>query len=161
MAEDVRVRKLLAEVRADRQALDVWRSTIDDALPRAPWEPGSETLLAVAVALHHWYGAAEAAFERITRTFEGTPERSERWHQSLLDAVTLDIPEVRPAVISAAIARDLRRLLGFRHFFRHAYAIPFDPGELERLARVLAQIHGRLAGELDGFEAVLHRSLQA
>lgn len=74
----------------------------------------------VAVALHHAYGAVEAALARTARTLEGdVPERPDR-HQALLEPMGLELEGIRPAVLSSDSQERLRRLLAFRRFFRHA-----------------------------------------
>jgi hypothetical protein len=93
-------------------------STIDEGL-----------LARAAVALHHAYGAVEAALARIARTF-GTQPSGTNWHRSLLETMALEVPGVRPAVVSQEALPDLRELLGFRHFFRHAYQVQLDAGRL-------------------------------
>ena len=94
---------------------------------------GCATLAQAAVALHHAYGALESALTRIARAIDdGLPEVPE-WHQALLHVMSLPIESVRPAVLASETYALLQRLLGFRHFFRHAYAIEFDGARLEDL----------------------------
>ena len=62
---------------------------------------------------------------------------------------------VRPAVLRAETARALAPLLGFRHFFRHAYAVSFDPRRLERVAADLLEAHALLERDLTVLEGVL------
>lgn len=40
--------------------------------------------------------------------------------------MTLEIADVRPALLSAETAQLLQELRAFRHFFRHAYAADLD-----------------------------------
>lgn len=47
--------------------------------------------------------------------------------------MALDIEAVRPRVLSNDSLRGLRRLLAFRHFFRHAYAVSLEAPKLEIL----------------------------
>lgn len=49
--------------------------------------------------------------------------------------MALQIEQVRPAVISPESRDLLQRLLGFRHFFRHAYAVDLDGNRLDLLRR--------------------------
>jgi len=46
-------------------------------------------------------------------------------------------------------------VLGFRHFFRHAYAVAFDPARLEGVARDALSARAQLALDLDRFEVIL------
>jgi len=65
------------------------------------------------------------------------------------------IPDTRPAVLSRETIRDLRELLSFRHFMRHAYAVELESERLEDLANALALVDSRLAADLDVFERLL------
>ncbi len=154
------LRALLAEIRADRLALDHHRAAVDTTLVTAPWPAGDPLLSVVAVSIHHYYCGVEAIFERVARRFEGLPA-GQRWHRDLLDAMQLNIDGVRPALISRELRSDLGQLLGFRHFFRHAYAVAFDPSRLEDTARILSRAHRPLGAALDAFDATLRAALAA
>jgi hypothetical protein len=67
----------------------------------------------------------------------------------------LELPGVRPAVLSRASVDALRRLLGFRHFFRHAYAVELDPVQLDALRREALALAPRLVSELDRLDVFL------
>jgi len=124
------IQRLRAELGSD---LDAFRARVAElqALGTGPGTPDAWCALA-AVALHHAYGAVEAALTRVAKCFEGVPGGAE-WHQELLSSMALDIDTVRPAVLSAASVAQLRKLLAFRHFFRHAYAAAWDPEQLRAL----------------------------
>jgi hypothetical protein len=146
---------LTQEIRVDREALDRHAAVLRDTLERAPWPEGSPTISVVAVAVHHYYGAAESIFERVARCFEGPPERSDRWHQDLLERMTLPLEDVRPAILRRDTARALAPVLGFRHFFRHAYAVSFDPRRLVLAAEDVLRAHELMRDDLDALEKTL------
>jgi len=50
---------------------------------------------------------------------------------------------------------DLKELLGFRHFMRHAYAVTLKPARLSELSELLTALYPRRAAELRAFEARL------
>lgn len=152
---DAAIAVLLEEVRADRAAVEQHARTLRAQLASAPWAEGAATLAVVAIAAHHFYGAAESIFERIARAFEGVPERSDRWHQDLLSRMTLAIDGVRPALLRPETARALAPLLGFRHFFRHAYAVPLDPRRLQLTAEDALRATELLLADLEELERVL------
>jgi hypothetical protein len=116
-------------------------------------------LARAAVALHHGYGALEAALARIAKVFETEPSGA-NWHRSLLETMAMDVPEIRPAVISAEAVPALRELLAFRYFFRHACSVPLDPARLTALRRRAVEASAILDGDfarLDGWLAELAR----
>ncbi|MDY0003355.1 MAG: hypothetical protein RBU30_18800 [Polyangia bacterium] len=132
-----RLIKLRQEIRADLDAFSGHVEAVRSALGRGALAEDDPMLAVIAVALHHAYGAVESALERIARAFEGKPEPTERWHQELLDQMSLDLPGVRPLVIRPETRRSLALILAFRHFFRHAYAVPLDPVRIAQTGQAL------------------------
>jgi len=112
-------------------------------------------LYLVAVTIDHYYTAFEAVIERITRAFEGLPDHSDRWHKDLLEGACLELSDVRSAIIGRATYSPLLKLLEFRHFMRHAYAVELDPGQLLALSRELLSVHRMIASDLDVFTHAL------
>jgi len=155
MAEGARAAVLLAEIRADRAAIDAQSTVLERALTSVPWDAEAPTLAVVAVALHHFYSAAESVFERVARAFEGVPERGDRWHRDLLERMAMDLDGIRPGVLRRDTVIALLPVLGFRHFFRHAYAVAFDPARLEGVARDALSARTQLVLDLDRFEVIL------
>jgi hypothetical protein len=151
MGPDVRhtvatLTRLRRELSEDRQTMAARAAEIDEARPRLEERPWTSY---AALAVHGWYTALEAGLERAARTLDGDVPRGDRWHRDLLSQVTVEVPGVRPAVISRRLLPELLELLAFRHFFRHAYAVSFDPArvgtELDRLERIAPRIDAGLA----------------
>jgi hypothetical protein len=69
----------------------------------------------------------------------------------------LDVEGVRPAVFSPATIRVLRRLLGFRHFFRHAYAVELDADQLGILRGEILAAAPAILREIDALDSFLAR----
>jgi hypothetical protein len=150
---NARIQRLRAEVASDARAFDARVEEIA-ALPPLAGSARS-TLAQAAVALHHAYGAVEAALMRVARALEeGVPEGPD-WHQALLASMALDIQGVRPAVISAETLAHLQRLLGFRHFFRHSYAADWDAQRLEDLRVVAIAARPLVADDLRTLDRLL------
>ena len=77
--------------------------------------------LAVAVLLHHCYGALENVLERLLRVIDGVTPSGHLSHAALIEAAATPRPDVRPAILSPQTATRMHRLRAFRHAFRHAY----------------------------------------
>lgn len=105
----------------------------------------------LAVALHGYYGAAESFAMRVARTFDGGLPEGADWHRQLLDWMVRDLPEERPALLSKDAEDLLGRLLAFRHFFRHAYGVTLDLGELEAHGAAVLGADPTLRGDLQAF----------
>jgi len=151
-----RVQRLRAEVKSDRAAFEARVAELGGVDLSAA--ASSEADLArAALALHHAYSAVESLLVRVSRTIEGSLPEGADWHQALLDAMVLEIEGVRPRVLADQTARLLRRLLGFRHFLRHGYAVPLDRERLERLRSDALALAPRLAADLDSLDSLLQR----
>lgn len=151
-----RIQRLRAEVKSDREAFEARVSELSGLDLGAA--AGSEAELArAALALHHAYSAVEALLDRVSRTIEGSLPEGPDWHQALLDSMALEIDGIRPRVLADESLRLLRRLLAFRHFLRHAYAVPLDREQLARLHDDALALAPRLADDLDALDAFLHR----
>jgi len=148
-----RMQRLRAEIASDLQVF-AGRIEVLASLPKLAGA-GRSTLAEAAVALHHAYGAIESALSRIARAIDdGLPEGSD-WHQTLLHTMALAIDKVRPPVLRVETRTLLQRLLGFRHFFRHAYAIDLDGAHLDDLRACAQAALPLLSEDLDRFDEFL------
>lgn len=89
-------------------------------------------VIAVAYTLHNLYTAFEAYFLRVAKFFENNLDGG-GWHHQLIARMELDIPGIRPALLSADMAEGLDELRRFRHVFRNLYKSKLQP---ERVAWV-------------------------
>jgi hypothetical protein len=112
-------------------------------------------LYAAAALLETYYTGIEKALSRIA-TVIGTMPAGQGWHRQLLRDSTLDLPGVRPGVLSAAAETGLERFLGFRHRFRNLYLFDLDRELTLPLLReapaLWRQVHGELAVFADTME---------
>lgn len=151
-----RIQRLRAEAKSDRKAFEARVAELR-GLELSTAAASEADLARAALALHHAYSAVESLLERVARTVEGSLPEGPDWHQALLDAMVLEIESVRPRVLGEETARLLRRLLAFRHFLRHAYAVSLDRQRLERLRDDVLTLAPRLAVELDELDVFLQR----
>jgi len=118
--------------------------------------PDDPAVLALAaVALHGWYTGLETMLERIARQLDGDVPDGARWHRELITQLSVEVPGVRPAVLSTSMVAPLAELLSFRHFFRQAYGVVLDGALLADRLATLTRVAPGLAGSLDGFDAFL------
>jgi hypothetical protein len=73
----------------------------------------------------------------------------------------VEVPGLRPAVISSDAIAELHELRRFRHFFRNAYVLEFDAGLVRGHAERLERIHPRIGQTVDAFRVHLDRTLQS
>ena len=142
--EEVLVRRLAAEIESELAGLD----ELERELANAPRQDDSYSLRARGSILHDFYGGVERVFVRIASELNGGVPRAEQWHRELVRNMTLEIPEVRPAVLDPALAEALGAYLRFRHLFRNVYGSVIEAERLhpleERLPATLAAFRERI-----------------
>jgi hypothetical protein len=148
-----RVQRLRAELTSDLVTFERQLEKLRAVQLGPTADEGS--LTRAAVALHHGYCALEGAFLRIMRELgEGEPAGPD-WNMIVLVDMGLEIAEVRPAVLTMPTIASLRQLLGFRHFFRHAYAVDLDGERLAALQSTALTAAANVRHEIETFDAFL------
>jgi hypothetical protein len=147
-----RLRVLRADLEPDRAALGLLAARLArvTGAEGSSWPPEARAAT-IAVTLHGYYGAAESLMTRVARVLDGGMPEGPEWHRELLDRMSGPLEAVRPALLSPESRAALRRLLGFRHFFRHAYAVDLDDAELGGHAAAVIAAHARLDAEVRAF----------
>lgn len=143
---------LEAELRA--RLADVDRIADRVEARRAVFDERPEEVDSLAYQLHNLYGAFEQLFEVVARFFENRVAAA-GYHAGLMKRMQLDIPGVRPALLSESTAADLDELRRFRHLFRHAYSADLDPHKVRRLAAGTGSLRRAFARDFDQFLARL------
>jgi predicted transcriptional regulator len=134
-----RLRDLAIDQAVERQRLEALIASLEQLGDR--WQrhgADAERVDAAALRLQSLYTGIERCLLQIVRVLNGGSPEGADWHRRLLDRLTQPT-ERRPALLSAATARSLGQLLGFRHVVRHLYADDLDP----------LQVRQRLDGALD------------
>lgn len=109
----------------------------------------------VALNLHGFYSGIERIFTLIAETLDNSLPQGENWHVRLLEQMTRAVPNVRPAVISKSVCKQLDEYRGFRHVVRNVYTYHLDPRKLEKLVKASSGMFAQLAVELSAFIAFL------
>jgi hypothetical protein len=150
--------EIIAEVNSTLQAIErIYSDFIelkDTKLPELPRDKWSARL--VAGVLNEYYSCCESVFLKISQHFENHLAH-ERWHTDLLHKMGLEIPGLRPRVLSNAALVSLRELLGFRHFARHSAPVEYDWRKLEYLMTLLGEGHSALLADITKFKADLEK----
>ncbi len=137
------------DVRKDLEVLERLWDQLDTATPTA--DAGDEHLIAIAYRLHNIYSGCENIFRNITAAFENSIEADSGWHAKLVRRMTLDLSPLRPAVIDDEAAACLDEMRRFRHLFRSAYGIDFDPQRLELVLQQSRELRSIFAPQIERF----------
>ncbi|MBN1992886.1 MAG: hypothetical protein JW953_09280 [Anaerolineae bacterium] len=112
----------------------------------------------LALNLHSFYNGLERIFELIGRRLDLTFPSGERWHRDLLDQMGQQIPNVRPAVLSAETVEKLDEFLAFRHRVRNLYAFNLETERLYELLERLPDTWQRAKADLEIFNELLKQA---
>ena len=115
-----------AQVRA--QLLEI--AAIYDRIDERERVPGPAGLESLALQLHNLYSAAEGLFKMVAGAFENNVDAGAGFRTPLLRRMSVAVPGVRPAAVSAETLPPLDNLRRFRHVVRHAYSAEIDGRQL-------------------------------
>jgi hypothetical protein len=113
---------------------------------------------AAALNLHDFYTGLERIFRQIAVTVDRSTPAGQEWHRDLLKQMCLDIPGIRPAVLSPETCAALDEFMRFRHVVRNVYAFQLDGKRVAQLVQEAQALMKRIAAELEGFAAFLERA---
>ena len=152
-----RYRVLARRIQLELEELERTEATI-----QKHWQTARRTatdqdayLNSVALNLHSFYSALERIFELIALELDGGALGGDAWHTELLRQMSLDLPDVRPAVLRPDTAARLDEYRKFRHRIRNIYATNLDPDRMTPLVTGLPALWEAVRGELFVFAAFL------
>jgi hypothetical protein len=111
----------------------------------------SAYVYSVAFNLHSFYAGIERIFELIANEIDGGVMGGESWHNNLLRQMAVDLPGVRPAVLSTETAESLAEYLRFRHLIRNIYVFRLDVTRMAHLAQEIDAVWAKLQQEISHF----------
>ena len=115
-----------------------------------------ESRFVFAMRVQQFYTAIEDLLKQIAKSFENHIDTLSQFHKELLVRMNLDVPKMRPAVISHQSLLFLDKLRAFRHFIRHAYDCELDERELIVIQKKLQQEYQSLERDLQKFRSFVH-----
>jgi hypothetical protein len=141
--------KTAAKIRDEMQKLDRLYAEWQDIDPDL--KANSLILRGKASIFSDFYSGAERIFRRIADTINGGMPKGESWQQELLNDMKLDMPELRPAVISEKTYKLLLNFIAFRHKFRNIGLLNFDFEEMKKIEIKFPEAHTKFKADLEAF----------
>ena len=111
----------------------------------------------VALNLHGLYSGFERLFTQIAEIIDGNLPHGAEWHKLLLGQMKIEIPDIRPAVISIETGKFLDELRRFRHMVRNVYTHHIDPERLKELVEGSSKSFAQLNAEISAFAVFLEQ----
>ncbi len=152
MSEMLDLSVLVSQVQGSRTVLDridtYYEEFTSTRMNRS--SPSREDAIVLSEILVNYYTALETIFLRVSQAFENNLP-PDRWHAELLDRMTLEIPEVRPRVLSDACHSGLREIMRFRHFKRYYFEFDYDWDKLSFLEKKYLAARDCVQRDLESF----------
>lgn len=123
------------------------KKNIRSALPQGD----TFMLRAAGSILHDFYVAVENIFEIVAREIDEILPTDQTWHRKLLLQMVLEIPDVRPPLISKETASKLDEFRAFRHVFRNVYGFNLSADRIVDLLNKLPHTADCLEKEVYDF----------
>jgi hypothetical protein len=111
----------------------------------------------IALNLHDFYAALERIFHYIASHLEQSVPTDGEWHRELLRQMNVEVPGVRPTVLSVESVWALDEYLRFRHVVRNVYTFNFDPERIERLVGQIRPCFEQVRSDLLAFASFVER----
>ena len=105
----------------------------------------------VALNLHSFDSGVERIFREVALDVEGSLPEAADWHRRLLRQMTVEVPDVRPAMLSDATVKCLNEFCSFRHVVRNVYSFDLLPDRIEVLSNSLPRCFKQLQQDLKDF----------
>lgn len=158
--EATRLKLLETDVKVQWKLIEDIYSTIEERVRRGSL---SDIVLleSLAYQLHNLYNAIEDLFKIVANAFENSVAEMGRWHIELLRRMRLEIPGIRPALVSDELYPLLDRLRAFRHVFRHAYGTCLEEDQVQIVLARARAARPLLKRDLERFLNRLGASLES
>lgn len=105
----------------------------------------------IALNLHGVYTGIERIFEVIAKKIDQRFPTGDKWHRDLLEQMSVDIPNVRKAVITEETRLILDELRRFRHLVRSAYSFQLDEEKVLIIAHQIVNYYQIIINEIQLF----------
>ena len=154
-----KIHRVISEIEEELGNIERLLSELNEHQKEEP--RNSFYLRAVGSIFHDFYCGVERIFERIAEELNGGIPEGENWHIQLLKDMTLQIEEVRPAVISKELVAELKGYLEFRHRFRNIYGFELEWDKMKGLKETMPGVAERFKKEIQVFIEFMKKLAEA
>lgn len=156
MTEEI-IKELIERIHLELKEISRVLARMNEGWKRARHSHDDYYLDGVALNLHGFYMGIERILAHIAETIDGNMPHSDNWHILLLQQMTVEIPRIRPAVISLETGKKLDEYRKFRHIVRTDYTYNFDPVKLGKLVNSAPELFTQTETELLAFASFLEQ----
>lgn len=149
--------RLAGRIRSELDTLNVVFQRVQNGWARSQQASDDYYLDSVALNLHGLYSGVERIFALIAAALDNSVPTGDKWHHALLQQMTIEIADIRPAVISQTVYHQLEEYRRFRHVVRNVYAFNFDSSKIASLVEGIRPLFIQLRHELLAFADFLEQ----
>lgn len=113
---------------------------------------------AAALNLHDFYSGLERVFRQIAAVVDRSVPSGAEWHRDLLQQMCIEIPGLRPAVLSTDTCIALEEFMRFRHVVRNVYAYQLDGERVQKLVHDGRTLLNHITAELQKFTTFIEQA---
>jgi hypothetical protein len=151
----MRYKKLSRRIEIELNEIEQLINRINMGLKKAKQSSDDYYIDGVALNLHGLYSGIERIFTTIAENIDNKLPEGKDWHISLIDQMTKEVTDIRPAIISEELAEQLNEYRGFRHIVRNVYSYNFKPENIEKLVANINPIFNNLKLHINAFNEFL------
>ncbi|PKM79411.1 MAG: hypothetical protein CVU88_05925 [Firmicutes bacterium HGW-Firmicutes-13] len=104
-----------------------------------------------ASILSDFYMAIERIFKLIAKEIDDQLPEGDEWHKKLLRQMSVEIPLIRPAVITKTLFYKLEDYLKFRHLVRNIYGFQLEYNRFNYLIKDMNSVAAEVAEQVKSF----------
>ncbi len=140
---------LKADISTEIKNLERLQGELSHLLKNSNEPFSSVGIRAIGSILHDFYCGTERIMQRIAVNIDEDIPQGVDWHIRLLNKMAVEIPDIRPVVISETLKDNLKEYLRFRHLFRNVYGFELKWDKIKGIAMNLDQVWLELKANLD------------
>lgn len=114
-----------------------------------------------ASILSDFYMTLEKIFKIVAREIDAGLPAGEDWHKKLLRQMSVELPEIRPAVFDKKLYQRLEEYLKFRHLVRNIYGFQLEYSRfahlVEQMGEIVFEVEQQFTTFLDKMEAIARK----
>jgi len=147
---------LIIAVQGETDHFRELKQQVSDTTARLPGgQPEVHDIRSVAMLLTEIYLGTENLMRQVAKQLGEDIPSGQAWHQQLLQQLSVESPDLRPALFSPRTTISLDEFRRFRHVTHHAYASRFDWEQMSKLLSQAEPLLDCLIADAESFRAFL------
>jgi predicted nucleotidyltransferase len=157
MTETGNINQLIMEIEAE---IEHFWQLVNDAAEAANRCSGLEQvsthdMRGIAMLLAETYSGAENLMLRIAKSLNEPIPAGKAWHKELLDQLSNEIPNARPALFNKDTIELLDEFRRFRHVVHHVYSFEYDWEQMRKLLLMAEPLLTQVIRDAEEFRVFL------